>query len=219
MRRTSLLCLSIILSSALPLPALARSIKDIPGAKQISRRTLLQKTYERYAAIGARRAVRITPFTLGKTMSLPWYGISVQYPSTWTADTNAVEEGNVVLAGMILGPAGTNGARPNLNVVVEDLSTAPLTLNQYTEEALQKERAFFSEMTITSRDRTTVAGFAADRVRFDAVFAGVPLRYEQVWFLRGPQVIVWTFTDQPGTFESNVAVFRGVLETLTVSGH
>ncbi len=217
MRRTSLVCLAVTIMTALPLPALARSISTIPGAKPVSRRTLLQKTYGRYAEIGERRAVRAGSTVLENLVRLDEFGVSFRFPKGWVGDTTAQKEGTVTLAAMVLGPVGPTGARPNMNIVFEDLTKAPLTLNQYTEEALRKEREFFSEMTITSRDRRTVAGYSADVVRFDAVFAGVALRYEQVWFLRGNQMIVWTFTDQQSTFDDNLKIFHAVLDSLEVT--
>lgn len=217
--RTRLIAVSVslVLGSLLPATAFGRTIPGQTGRPE-SRRSLLQKTYAEYETRTVRRAAMERQNTLGASTTLPQWNVRFSYPKDWDLDTEAMTEGNVTLAALLLSPvARGDTARQNINLVVEDLSTAPLTLTQYTEEAIRRERDYLSSFVLHSRDRGTVAGERADIIQFEASFAGIPLRYEQAWFIRGTNVYIWTFTDASTMFDEHLPTFRAVVESMTFS--
>jgi len=142
-------------------------------------------------------------------------GVSFQYPETWTLDATQSREDNVTFI-LMLTPKNSEGApvRHNINLVFEEMGSNPLSLSEYTDAGLAREREFFAEFTLLLRDTRVIAGHEAAFVRFDANYGGISLRYEQAWFLRGNEAVVWTLAADEETFDQSSTVFKALLESL-----
>ncbi len=211
MRRISTLLLTLAIL-ALPVTdhAFARSIPA--GVTRTSRRTLRKEIRAQdQLRLKARTADTVT---LGSTYTNTDLGVEIKYPDGWDKQELLQQEGALTLAVMFLSPVGP-AIRQNINLVVETLPDG-MTLDQYTELALDNEQALLPDFTLVSSASDTVAGQVARRVVFTANAGAGPMTFEQVWYLRDGTAHVWTFADDSKDFAPDAGTFDRMLNSLVL---
>ncbi len=197
-------------------PSSANEGGTVVTPTRVSSRTLRKSIYE---AAAARKAKLVkSSATLDATYKNDTYGVQVSVPSTWDKRELNQEEESLTLVVMFLSPSVKAGLiRQNINLVVEELANKKMTLNEYTEMGIEKEKGFFDSFVLESSVRTIVAGKAAQRVIFSADLNGQEMKFEQIWFFTAPgKVHVWTFADSQENFAAHVTLFEHMMASMTV---
>ena len=194
-------------------PTVVTSVKTLP---RLSPRALQQQAQAAANARALARTKSESPLT--GTYGNADYHLNIQYPNTWQMQELKQKEENLTLLVMFLSPlAPGDTIRENINLVIEDISKNPLTLDDYTTSGLEKERKFFDSFKIIESINTTLAALPAHSVTYTASLKGQTLEFRQVWVLRGKEAHVWTFADTPANFDKDVSVFMRMLGTLTMN--
>ncbi len=211
MRRLPIAAVSLLSLLALAPTASARTLG---AGTRPSRRAIIREVRQETAKRTEKR-VRESVTRSGTPVTLDDFGVSFRGPEGWKVDTTSGTEGRVTLAVMLLAPETINESiRHNMNLVFEDLSTAPLTLTQYSQESIEYERSFFDSFTLLFRDRTSILGKDAERIQFDASYSGTTMRLEQQWFIDDrDRAVVWTFADSPEAFDGHLPLFHAVVDS------
>lgn len=117
---------------------------------------------------------------------------SIKYPSDWTMAENT--NGAAVIFFSPL-ENDLDYFKESLNVVVQDLSKNPMSLNDYTQTAIYQMKVVFKDkMEIIDSEPTTLAGHAAHRFIFKGAKTEVPLQYMCVWLVDGYKAYQVTYT-------------------------
>lgn len=215
---TSLASVGLALCLAAPPIALANTATLPPAVprpvlQHVSRRTLRNQVQAQYDARAKKREEGQVALT--NAYANDAYAIAIRYPDGWDKQELNQKEDTLTLLVLFLSPLAKGDAvRENVNVVVEDISKTPLSLQQYTDLGVAKERQFFEAFSLEDSADVTVAGREAHQVTYTATLKGQTLRFRQVWLLQDGNAFVWTFADTPENFSLHLPVFERMLGTL-----
>ncbi|MBI4170245.1 MAG: DcrB-related protein [Candidatus Aenigmarchaeota archaeon] len=142
--------------------------------------------------------------------SNPTYGIQMQYPASWTVNENA--EGIVVA---FVSPLEDKNDifRDSVNVVMNDLSEQKLTMEDYTEFALQQLARTFPDALITEANDITLDGNPARKIVYTFQGQYGKLQVMQAWTIKDDLAYVITYTAQ----EEKFSAYRGTAEKMAAS--
>lgn len=105
--------------------------------------------------------------------------------------------------------------RENINVLREDLSGDPKTLEEYTEIALSQTKTMEGFAFIGSQD-ITLDGHPGKTVVYRALVRKTPLTFQQAWTVKDDAAYVLTLATQEETFPEYAQLFVRIANTLTL---
>ncbi|MFH1538463.1 MAG: PsbP-related protein [bacterium] len=119
------------------------------------------------------------------------YGIRIKYPSNWTKTEQVM--GSVAA---FLSPQETASDifQENLNVIVQDLSTQPMTLEEFTELSVGQVKQFITDAKILDSNATTLDGNSAHEVVYTGKQGQYNLKFMQVWAIKDNTAYILTYT-------------------------
>ncbi len=147
------------------------------------------------------------------------YGFSVRYPQAWTMqESRQLKGSSLSTIVLFLSPLETekDASRENINIVIENLPSATMTLDAYTEAALENEKAVFDgQYTVLASHDIPLGDMTAHRLAFiGRIGDGGPVWFEQIWFIRNGAAHVWTLAALEGSSDRYAQIFRGMLDTI-----
>ncbi len=212
--------LLIAISLLTPHLASARTLKPAERARfeasRMSRRTLRATVREERVMRSERPRAALVP--LSGEFSDIQSGVSIRYPLQWERQNLWEQDGALTLAVLFLSPldaSGTTLIRQNINLVMEDIPKQ-MTLQEYTAAGIRNEELLLPEFQLISSQRSVIAGYPGQRVRFTARTDSGTMGFEQIWILRNGVAHIWTFADAAETFNANLVTFDAMLDTLIV---
>lgn len=116
-------------------------------------------------------------------------GFSMRPPVTWEWREDVANIPIVFLSPQE-GPEDT--FRENLNIGLEDLRGASVTLDQYERAATEKLAAIITDFTFLESEETTLGGEPARRISYDGVQGQYALRWVQTFSIHGETTYVLT---------------------------
>jgi serine/threonine-protein kinase len=129
------------------------------------------------------------------TYTDPTNKYSMQYPKEWSqkAQNNAI---------LFLSPKedAQDQFQENVNIMLQDLSSQPMTLEQYTEMSRQQLVQTFGANSILSQGNTTIAGQKAQYMVYNFSYQGRHLKIKGVWFIKGKTAYLFTYTAEPSQY-------------------
>jgi hypothetical protein len=138
-------------------------------------------------------------------------GVKLSYPNDWTTVSDA--EGIVV---GFLAPSVNpwDSFLANVNVVVEDLSYDPMTLDEYADYGLyQLDLAGFY---VLQMEETTVAGSPAYRVLYEAYDETLDLKWLQVWTVKDNRAYIITYTAKQDQFRDHLSDVEDMIRSFEI---
>eukprot|EP00727_Mastigamoeba_balamuthi_P014144 m51a1_g9352 hypothetical protein (474) ;mRNA; f:122299-123928 len=144
------------------------------------------------------------------TYKHPKYGWTVALSHGWAAASDDLEQATFVP------PGDLTEASPRLQVVVQDLTTSPMTQSEFTEVCLFHLRRI--KEGIEAKE-TTLAGLRADVVEFTASDAGgPPTTIRQSWVVKDSVALVATYSALEGHFAAHSEAADALLASLSLDG-
>ena len=127
--------------------------------------------------------------------------------------------GRITSIALFLSPLSDSGdtTEENINLIVEDVRDAPLTLDQYQDAAITQERGLFDSFSLVSTSDIVLDGEAGRDIVFQTTFNEKSLFFEQAWALHDGIVYVWTLAAPPETFAQYSRMFHTMLGTFGFS--
>jgi len=143
------------------------------------------------------------------------YGRKISYPKSWSRQDNIdVVTGDVV---MLLSPkeGEGDGFRENLSIAIENLSSRPRSLNEYTEESVRIIRKH-SDASVPVASQATLGHRRASEVVFAGKEEGREVQRLQVWTVKENKAYVITYTAERGKYSKFLQTAREMIESFEI---
>jgi serine/threonine-protein kinase len=129
------------------------------------------------------------------TYTDPGGKFTVSYPKEWAAK-------NVGNAIAFLSPQADarDNFQENVNIIQQDLSAQPMTLQQYTDLSKKQITDAMGASAVLSTTTRTIAGQKAMEMVYNMTYQGRPLKVRECWFIRDKTAWLLTFTAEPAQF-------------------
>jgi hypothetical protein len=212
----TLLCTLCTATILLPMAASAKLPQDVQQRMDRGRPTARFVRYSgRNPVTALRQKNTIVNTPLDAEYRNQALGVQVNYPSSWEIQDTPQDEHPLTLVVAFLSPS-QGGVRQNVNLVIEELEKE-MTLSEYTAQGLDVEKKILGDFQLIDTQNISYLGMErATLVRFSAVSDGRPMHFEQIWFLRGRKVYVWTYADKKESFRSGLQIFERMMDSFTV---
>jgi hypothetical protein len=130
-------------------------------------------------------------------------GFSIKYPDNWVQESNS----NIVV---FLSPKKNvmDLFQENVNVISQDLSKQPMTMEQYTELTKRQVVDNFGESAIISLGDVRITRELAKEFVYNMNYQGMKLRVKQYWIIKNKMVYLFTYTAESEQYDlyENVAM-------------
>ena len=135
---------------------------------------------------------------------------TMNYPKEWTQQSNA----NMVA---FLSPQenATDNFRENVNVIRQDLSSQPMTMEQYTELSKKQITDAYGASAIVSTNSKTIGGQKATGLVYNMTYQGRALKVASYWFIKGKIAFLFTYTAEPAQFSKYEETAMSVINSFT----
>ena len=136
---------------------------------------------------------------------------SIQYPEEWSLDTSVMA--NVSL--IVLAPLSSaqDNFRENVNVVYQDLSASPMSLDAYVELSEKQILTFFPDPKILESTRQQKDGKEYHKLIYSAAPKGDKVTFEQYYFLKEQTFYTLTFSTPTDEFEATQKTGEAILDS------
>lgn len=88
----------------------------------------------------------------------------------------------------------------NVNLMLQDLSSSPMTLEQYTELTRKQIVDHLGSSAIVSLKNTAINGHTAKEFIYNLNYQGKSLKLKQYWFIKDNVAYLFTYTAVPSEF-------------------
>ena len=121
------------------------------------------------------------------------FGIQLNYPNTYQ-----VKEGLMGTVAAFLSPLkdSTDLFQENLTVLVQDLSSQPMTLKEFTELSLSQIPQVITDANIISSEAASLAGNPANKVVYTGKQGQYNLKWMQLWTIVDTSAYLLTYTTE-----------------------
>ena len=146
------------------------------------------------------------------TYTDPTNKFSMQYPKEWSqkAQNNAI---------LFLSPrADANDQfQENVNIMLQDLSAQPMTLEQYTDFSKKQLVEAFGANAIVSEGAATLAGQKTHYFVYNMTYQGHSLKIKGEWFIKGKTAYLFTYTAEPSQYAKYEETATAIINSFSFS--
>ena len=141
------------------------------------------------------------------------YGIRIEYPSDWTKNEQVM--GTVAT---FLSPqeSASDIFKENVNVIVQDLSTQPMTLEEYTELSVGQVEQFITDANILDSSVTTLDGTSAHKVVYTGKQGQYSLKWMQVWTIKDNTAYVLSYTAEANKYNDFLDTAQEMVDSFEI---
>lgn len=107
----------------------------------------------------------------------------------------------------------TNLFQENLNVMVQDLSNQPMTLEEYNSLSLREIGSFITDAKILSSDKTILAGKPAYEVVYTGKQGAYTFKWKQKWTIIDNIAYVLSYTSEINQFDNSLKAFDKIFDS------
>jgi len=132
------------------------------------------------------------------------YGYSVRYPYDWN------KEENLMLKAVIFKKSNL----VNLNIIVQDLSLQPMSLDEFTSASLQQLQ--FITQNIVEQKKTTLSGSTAEQIIYTTESLTGTNKIMQKWTVIDNKAYILTFSSSIDQFDSNLATINQIIDSFSL---
>lgn len=145
----------------------------------------------------------------GGRYELPDEGFAITFPDDWSV---LEDQFGLSIAGADPNNASAGFAN-NVGVVVEQLPSADVTLEQYTQASLANLPELIPGAVVEAQEPATLAGREAARLRYTGQQQGLDLLFDALYTIVEDRAYVVTYTGQRDTVEQSRAAAEQVVAT------
>lgn len=140
------------------------------------------------------------------------FGVSLEYPSDWIKEIGS-EAGTEEKELVALGPPQGS---PYVTIIVEDLRSDPLTLEEYTESMITSGRNQVKDINFLQSKSTTFAGLPAYKIIVTGESRGVRFKDMMIWTVKNGIAYDFNYLAQPDNYEEYIAVAEKMAATVKI---
>jgi serine/threonine-protein kinase len=148
------------------------------------------------------------------THDSPDYGIRIKYPADWTKDEQ-------IMGAVVVFFAPTEGPsdifQENVNIIVQDLSAQPMTLDEYTELSLGQIEQFITDPSILDSSAVTLADIPGHRVVYTGKQGQYDLKWMQVWTVQNNKAYVISYTAETSKYSTFLGTAQEMIDSFEIS--
>ena len=156
---------------------------------------------------------------------LVWYestdGYKIKYPEKWgVIDKTSVEQGLGGVSALFQSPAedAADSFFENVNVVVQDLSNNPMSLDDYSFKAVDQVKAVFQEGIVVVEDESTkVGGMQGHKFVFVAKHPQYEPQMMMVWTIKDNIAYQINFTALSTTYKDYIGKAKKMIRSFEVT--
>ncbi len=146
-----------------------------------------------------------------KTLNTETY--SIQYPLDWELNQNGLMGTSFILFSA-LEPEGDQ-FRENINLLIQDLSTYNIDLNQYTEISEGQIKTMITNSVLIESKRIKVGSEEYHQLIYTGDQGIFRLQFEQYYWVRDKKAFVLTFTCEQDKFSKYKELGEAILNSFT----
>jgi serine/threonine-protein kinase len=154
------------------------------------------------------------PTTGLSTYDSPDYGISIKYPAEWTKDEQ-------IMGAVVVFFAPTEGPsdifQDNVNIIVQDLSAQPMTLDEYTELSLAQIEQFITDPSILDSSAVTLAGNPGHKLVYTGKQGQYDLQWIQVWTMKNDKAYVISYTAEISRYSALLETVQEMIDSFEIT--
>ncbi len=140
------------------------------------------------------------------------FGITLDPPEGWVKED--VSEAGMQDEPLVAFFPQTGRNAQNINIVVEDLTAGPLTLDEYTESMLSSAKNQNKDINFLESKKVTFAGLPAYRIVYSIPSKGT--KDMMLWTVRGNLAYVFMYDAQPQNFDEFISLAEKVAATVAI---
>ncbi len=144
----------------------------------------------------------------------PQARLKIKYPKSWTVN-DKLGQGAVVA---FLSPkqSDLDVFLDNVNIVVQDLSRNPMTIEQYNTLAIQQLTSVFNNLTILESHPVLWAGHAGHKLVYFAKGPMTDLKVMHVWMIDNNKAYQFTYTAVFAQYDKYVGLANTMVQSFTL---
>lgn len=151
-----------------------------------------------------------TPTPAWATYSNSSLGISIQYPQDWTKVEGAA---GTVVTFQSPQSSASDDFLENLNIVVEDLSSQPMTLSEYVELNVNMLKQYIPSYKLIDSSSTTLAGMPAQKLVYTGELQQYALKWMQIISIKNNVAYVISYTATESSYSSNLETAQHMIDS------
>jgi len=141
------------------------------------------------------------------------YGISIDYPSNWEVTEDLT---GVIVSFSSLYENLQDEITENLNIVFEDLSLSPVSLDSYMEISLQQLESVVDGYNLISSSQTLLSNNSAYEVVYTGSYGGRTLKWMQVFAIEDDAAYIITYTAELESYPDFLDAVQRMLDSFRI---
>jgi len=105
----------------------------------------------------------------------------------------------------------------NVNIIVQDLSAQPMTLDEYTELSLGQIEQFITDPSILDSSAVTLADIPGHRVVYTGKQGQYDLKWMQVWTVQNNKAYVISYTAETSKYSTFLETVQEMIDSFEIS--
>ncbi len=142
------------------------------------------------------------------------FNIQISYPNTYE-----LQEGLMGILVFFFSPieSSTDLFQENFNVMIQDLSAQPMSLEEYTDLSLGQIETVITDSEMISSKETILDGESAYEVIYTGTQGRYSLKWKQLWTVLDNKAYVLTSTSEVNEFDDYSEVFDTMFDSFEIS--
>lgn len=139
---------------------------------------------------------------------------SVQFPKNW----DYISPGQMGTTFMIFSPVSSkeDQFRENVNLLIQDLSTHDLSLDQYAQISEKQIKTLITNSKIIENTKLKKNGLYFQKLIYTGTQGVLKLQFEQYYWVENKQAYVLTFTTEESEFENFKTTGENILNSFVL---
>ncbi|MBI2548053.1 hypothetical protein HYW21_01765 [Candidatus Woesearchaeota archaeon] len=144
----------------------------------------------------------------------PVYKVAIEYPESW----QLVPTTDNVFAFQSPKESDTDLFQENINLVMNDLSNQPLTLEAYKDIAVESMQQTFADFSLLELGSVTLSGNPAYKIIFTGTAGTQRLKFLQVFTIQNDISYVLTFVAEDDAFTDYLGTVQKMVDSFVITG-
>jgi len=137
----------------------------------------------------------------------------LNYPSTWSVQEN-ISDLNAIFRSPL---TDTNDKfHENVSLSVQDLSSQPMTLEQYTELSFSQFEMILTDYKLVSSEESTLGGYKAQKIVFTCTQGVFNVKYMFICAVNGNKAYLLTLTSLADSYDNYISTAEDIVKSFII---
>jgi serine/threonine-protein kinase len=140
-------------------------------------------------------------------------GIKIGYPADWTKKEQYMES---VVAFLSPKESPSDTFQENVNIIVQDLSAQPMTLEEYTELSINQIGQLVTNANIIESEATSLANNPGHKLVYTGIQGEYELKWMQIWTIKDNKAYIITYTAQIDKYSDFLEPVKQMIDSFEI---